>query len=248
MTVIQCPGCFVANSPHAGECQNCGKGLTPIVNDQAMSVSERAAAGVALGDAYFSNGFEAQPVIVALCCGDCGATYSHGMRFCPSCGKALPVSTPTGIEKKVVRKSMADPEKIWTDDLSVHARTALRNFVYVGVLVLVMGITAAGDAMAVTPYAAHPALDIALINFFIGGIFLGLAMWARSDPARAMLGGSLLYTSLVLLFMKLDALYEHPERVTILLCIRLAIVCLLIRTITAGFKHRRLRSWARSSH
>jgi hypothetical protein len=249
MTVIKCPNCGVANTPQSVVCHCCCRALqaAPPEQSEVTSPSARAQAGVSLSDAYFES--ESRPIAqteYSLSCPQCDTPYESGLRFCCCCGKALPRSVNAGPQApRSWKAAIADTGKTFRDELLKYTRKAGRNFLCIAVLVALLGVNNLGDAITGNPATAEAATRIVLANFLIGAFFLALALRARSEPLQAIVGGLFLYAFMGLLFIEIDAQGGHPERVTMMLATRLTILCILIQTTLAGFKHRRLRTLGR---
>ncbi len=253
VVVVQCHKCGTAVSPSAKRCHCCRSELVPVEVDkhEELSPGDRAAAGLGLASAYMESEQSAAPREYSFCCSQCEASYTSEMRFCPKCGNPTPHSASMHAEVKratVPDATAISAQQLLVEEMQKHPKRAGRNFLWMGVLVVLWAFFAMADAAVNRPAGGEAVTLIAFGSIFIGTMVLGLAFLARRKPFRAMLVGMLLYVSLLLLFAQIDRLAVHPEKSVILLGIRFGMAFLLLQTISTSFKHRRMHTWARSLH
>lgn len=169
-------------------------------------------------------------------CPHCGASVSGGS-FCGSCGKA--VSAGTGGPQIVTGGKIASTgagARLQSEELAKKARSAATALLAVAILsaiaLALLAVLFNQPDLRVDWSIATPML---IGQALVTVIFFGLWIWARQSPLPAAIVGLVLYVSLVALNAFLD-----PATIAHGIIVKVIIVVVLIRAISAGLQHRQL--------
>lgn len=190
-----------------------------------------------------------------VACPHCGAQNTAGAAFCAGCGKALPLLSQTG-PRIVTGNAVATTSaglKLQTDQLHQQAKRASGALLAVAIIQTVLGgIVVALLAGTAGARAGGPALMMLLVPVMgVAAIFWGLYIWSRRNPLPAAIVGLVVYVSLWALDVvaAIAAAANDPggtgpgaalNRPTNGLFMRIIIVVILARAISAGVQHRKL--------
>jgi hypothetical protein len=163
-------------------------------------------------------------------CVHCGETNTVGAMFCTSCGKALPVA---GATPRIVQASeFADThvgQSVQAEALAKQTGLASKALLAVAVIQTVLGGVLAAMMMPET----GPV--VAVVVGAIAAAFYGLYFWSRRNPLPAAVCGLVLYITL----LGLDAVAD-PAAIARGWLIKIIIISVLAKAISAGIKHREL--------
>jgi hypothetical protein len=179
--------------------------------------------------------------VESTACPHCGAANPSGAAFCESCGKALPgaVSTPRVITGTVQPMTGAGRSLV-ADDLHRTTKKAATALMWVAILQTFLGPVALylqisrlerenpGMQYEIQPFAWATVLGIA-------AVFWGLFLWARRNPLPAAIVGLIVFISI----HALDAVLD-PRTLAHGIFMKIIVIAVLSRAISAGVKHRRL--------
>ncbi len=166
-------------------------------------------------------------------CPHCGESTPDSGMFCESCGKALPMSTPsrpkivtgaatTSGGRRFVKKSLEqEMKKAFTALMVVAVLQTLA-----GPILLFLQKEMNPNMQEIPPFAYGIVFGIA-IAFWI------LAFWARKSPLPAAIVGLVLFVSLHVL----DAVAD-PTKIAQGILMKIIIVVMLVRAIQAALKYR----------
>jgi len=108
-------------------------------------------------------------------CPKCGTEHPPADTYCSNCGEELSESETKGSEEQAPNKS----EWNWLDPRGPFRspRNILNTINTVGVVIIIVGIVLAVSGVD-SPYAFLPSpLDILLLVYMLGVIFIGLPLW-----------------------------------------------------------------------
>jgi hypothetical protein len=172
-------------------------------------------------------------------CPHCGVTHSTESAYCTSCGKALPGSTPGGprVINNLDELQTAPGRALQGAELRKELKKASGALLAVallqtffGGLLFVIGPLAVGSKQAGT---LPPIVFVSV--FGIAAIFFGLYIWARKKPFPAAIVGLVVFLTVHLL----DALAD-PKALARGIIVKIIIVLVLARAVSAGAKYRKL--------
>ncbi|MEW6249262.1 MAG: zinc ribbon domain-containing protein [Planctomycetota bacterium] len=169
-------------------------------------------------------------------CPHCGAVQATTSAFCTTCGKALPSAAPGG--PRVVDDSelqTAAGRTLRGAELQKQLKKASGALLAVAILQAVFGglLFVIGGALLGGEGKLPPAVFVGV--FVIAAIFFGLYIWARRSPFPAALAGLVVYLTVHLL----DAIAD-PTTLVRGLIVKIIIILILVRAISAGAKYRAL--------
>jgi len=174
-------------------------------------------------------------------CPHCGTVCEATAAFCPVCGKA--VSAGAGGPRVVHGEAEATTHAgraLQSDALARQMKRAFGALLAVailqtifGAMMLVMALNNAGP-LEIDDEASIPVL--AVLIFGIAAVFFALAIWARRNPFPAAITGLVLFLTVHLL----DALAD-PSAIIRGLLIKIIVIVVLIRAISAGAKYRAIK-------
>ncbi len=174
-----------------------------------------------------------------LACPHCGILNDAGGSFCVSCGRALP-GAPAGpriVESAGVAATHLG-QQLQSEELAKQSRKAFGALLLVAILQVVVGtlIILATNSPAVREQLGEADVTlVAIIVYAVGAIFLGLAFWARRSPFPAAITGLVIFVTLHLL----EAL-ANPAAICQGVIIKVVVIVVLVRAISAGARHRAL--------
>lgn len=178
-------------------------------------------------------------------CPHCQAVNAGDAGFCESCGMALPELDSTGpriIDKGGVASTRAG-RVLQSDELRKESRKAAGALLLVAILQVVFGTfllfimpnLLVSSEEAVLPPAVYVTV------YGLGVVFFGLYLWARKQPLPAAIVGLVLFISMHLL----DALVD-PSALLRGVIVKVFIVLILVRAVSAGARYRQLLAQARA--
>jgi hypothetical protein len=172
-----------------------------------------------------------------VACPHCGVEILDSSVFCEECGQAVAVE---GAGPKVVGSKGVATSRIGRAVQRKQIKKELRKAVHalwaVGVINIVVGVIVFLFLRGQAPTTAATLLVASLI---IGGLFLGLGFWARTNPLPPAIIGLVLYVSLVVFNIVMN-----PETATqglAGLLIPILITIALINGVRGGAKYRELQ-------
>ena len=161
-------------------------------------------------------------------CPHCGAPVEPTAAFCATCGKA--VSSGSTGPRIVEREDLASTEagiKLQAESLLKQSHKAFVCLLVVALLQFV----AAFIFLGLAPGMPHVSVVVGII----GGIFLGLAVWARRSPLPAAITGLVILLTL----WAVDAVVD-PTTLVHGIIVKLIVLLVLGRAIQAGVRYRQL--------
>ena len=191
-------------------------------------------------------------------CPHCNAANNAGAGFCASCGKALPAASP--ISPRVitgdVMASTSAGMKLQTDELQKTAKSASGALMAVAIIQTVVGGLLLVLFMNI-PVGRRPPVNLAIMFvpvLGVGAIFWALYFWSRSNPLPAAIVGLVIYVTVWVLDIvaTLVTIANEPSgaggpgtrsptsSLSSGIFIRIIIIAMLARAISAGAKHRKL--------
>jgi len=173
-------------------------------------------------------------------CPHCSAVNPNEASFCAACGKALPGLAPSA-PKFVDANDQAATRagrSLQAEELRKALKKATGALLAVAILQCLFGVLliwlgpmmlGGGDGGGMPP-----AVFIAV--FSIAAIFFGLYLWARRNPLPAAICGLVVFVTVHLL----DALAD-PTAIVRGIFIKIIIILVLARAISAGARYRKLQ-------
>jgi len=172
-------------------------------------------------------------------CPHCQVPNPAGATFCGSCGKALPASAPQSprvlsVDDFAATKAGREPQ---TEELARQSKKAAGALLAVAILQTVFAVLILVGAKLLPSQDANVEIDPVAIVFTFGlsAIFFGLYLWARRNPLPAAIVGLVLFVTVHLV----DALFD-PMAIVRGIIVKIIVIVVLARAISAGAKHRRL--------
>jgi hypothetical protein len=174
-------------------------------------------------------------------CPHCGVANELDASFCISCGKALPGRAEAGGPQIVEGSALAGTtagQSLQEEELRKQSRKAAGALLAVAILQCLFGVLLLVVGRAMLGGAQDVELDrlVFVVVFAIGLIFFGLFWWARHNPLPAAITGLVLFVTVHLL----DALAD-PTALARGIIVKVIIIVVLARAISAGVRHRKLR-------
>lgn len=174
----------------------------------------------------------------ALACPHCAAPNATNAMFCATCGKALP--TPAAPPRIVDSAGSAQTrlgQHLQVEELAKQTKKAAGALLVVAILQAVFGtiILFMTRANASASRGEVNITVLAIVLYGIAALFLALALWARRSPFPAAIAGLVIFVTLHLV----DALAD-PRTLLQGIVVKIVIIAILIRAISAGAKHRAL--------
>ena len=176
-------------------------------------------------------------------CPHCGAENAQGTYYCTTCGKAL--ATPHGAAgPRIVEADglagTAVGQSLQTEELHKQARKAAGALLAVAILQWVFGAILIAIAESEEELRnMEVRVVVYAVVFIIGAIFFALCLWARKNPLPAAITGLVLFVSIHLLDAAVD-----PTSLVRGIIVKIIIVVVLARAISAGIRYRKLREQA----
>ena len=161
-------------------------------------------------------------------CPHCGVAVEPTAAFCPSCGKA--VSSGSTGPRVVDREGLASTGagiQLQAESLLKESRKAFTCLLVVAILQFIGAFV----VLALGP----GLLQVSVVLSIIGGIFLGLAVWARRSPLPAAITGLVILLTL----WAVDAVID-PTTLAHGIIVKLIVLLVLGRAIQAGVRYRQL--------
>jgi hypothetical protein len=176
------------------------------------------------------------PPNMTISCPHCGAANTAGAAFCAGCGKALPSAAPAGprLVTGGATPTSSGGHALLGQELHKQTKKAFGALLAVGIIQLVFGLVVVG-ALESKNGGGGDFTVVYLSVFGIGVAFLGLAFWARFNPLPPAIVGLVLFVSVHLL----DAVAD-PASLARGLIMKIIIVVVLSKAISAGLKYRQL--------
>jgi hypothetical protein len=136
--------------------------------------------------------------------------------------------------------------RVVSDELVKQQKKASVALLVVGILQITCGAVLLTILSRAAPGQIGPMIFV--IQFGLGGIFLGLYFWARKSPLPATIVGFILYTTLVVINVvtSVTQMAQHPDtpRTGIgglgIGWLDIVIMAILAQAIGAGLKYKRL--------
>lgn len=178
----------------------------------------------------------------AVECPHCGAENEGGAAFCESCGKALPraATSPRVVGGDAVATSAAG-QRLVSSELEATTKRAATALMWVAILQTVLGpvvlmVQKSQAEKNAPPGMVYEVQPIAYVIIFgIAAAFWGLFFWARRSPLPAAIVGLILFVTLHLV----DAVAD-PTTLMRGWLMKIIVIAILSKAISAGLKHRRL--------
>jgi hypothetical protein len=171
-----------------------------------------------------------------MSCPHCGVLNADAGAFCESCGKALPATEPEAprIVSGVKLASTPLGRRLQVDDIRKQARNTARALLLVAILQAIVG-TFLILMMQEQGRVRNLALPLIMI-YGIAAVFLGLYFWARRQPLPAAIAGLAIFVTLHVVEGLID-----PNAIAQGLLLKIIVVAVLARGISAGPKYRQLQ-------
>jgi len=176
--------------------------------------------------------------MAALTCPHCSADNEMDSAFCASCGKALPSAQPTSprIIGVVERPSTAPGLALRSDELQRQLKKAAGALLAVAILQCVFGTVLVLASSSLDDTADVPLAATYASVLVLGAVFFALYIWARRNPLPAAICGLVVFVTLHLI----DALVD-PTTIVRGIIIKVIIIVVLARAISAGVRYRRMQ-------
>lgn len=172
-------------------------------------------------------------------CPHCRAVNPPGAQFCGACGKALP-SAEHGGPRVLTPQDLASikaGQQLQSEELARQVKKASGALLAVAVLQTFFGavllLMNQGGASAIRNIPLTPAAFIGI--FGVGILFFGLYLWARRSPFPAAICGLVIFVTV----HALDALAD-PRTILQGILVKIIVIVVLARAVSAGVKHRQL--------
>lgn len=171
-------------------------------------------------------------------CPHCGANNEGDAAFCAHCGQAVPTGESSGprfVDDGVLPTTDAG-HALKTEQLAKQTKKAAGALLAVGILQLVFGtcILAMGKQMFANVEPGQLVMVLASV-YGMGVLYFGLFFWARRSPFPAAIVGLVIYVTMVLLDVLAD-----PTSIWRGIIVKIIIILVLARAISAGAEHRKL--------
>jgi hypothetical protein len=174
-------------------------------------------------------------------CPHCGSSDNQpGTLFCRACQKALPIpgAAPRLVEGRVMPATAAGYQ-VQAQELTAVTRKAGGALLTVAIIQLIVGGVVYLSARTLPAAQTTQAIVISAIVAGVGIVFLALYGWSRVNPLAAAITGLSLYVLIQLGDAMLD-----PTAIARGFIVKLFVISVLCRAISAGMKHRNLRAVA----
>lgn len=196
---------------------------------------------------------------MAIMCPHCGAENADGGAFCDKCGKALPSAAQAG-PRIVTGEGMASTaagQAVQMEHLKKKAARASIILIVVGVLIVLNGVRSMTptDRRSESSETASEVQAEGIALMVLGVIFVGLGVWARTNPLPPAIVGLVLYVTLqvvqVVLLLAVLSKAESEAKglvagiIGAAMVIPVLIVIALASGVSAGLQHRRLQAQMR---
>jgi len=177
----------------------------------------------------------------AFSCPHCGSSDNQpGTLFCRACHKALPIpgATPRLVEGRAMPTTAAGYQ-VQAQELTAVTRKAGGALLTVAIIQLIVGGVVYLSARTLPGPQAAQAIVVSVIIAGVGVVFLALYAWSKVNPLAAAITGLTLY----LLIHLADAMLD-PTAIARGFIVKIFVISVLCRAISAGMKHRNLRAAA----
>lgn len=168
--------------------------------------------------------------LALLPCIHCGVGNTTGAAFCQTCGKALPLETSPRIIEGGSFAESGVGQTMQLELLAKQASGAWKALLAVAIIQTLAAIVL--SALLIEELG----MIVPLITGGIAATFWALFLWARSNPLPASICGMIVYVTLI----ALDAATDPTQLVRGWL-LKIIIISVLAKAISAGIKHRELR-------
>ena len=169
-------------------------------------------------------------------CPHCSAVNADDSQFCEQCGKVIAVAASG---PRVVHGGKVAATGVGRDlqatALAATAKKAAGALLAVAILQAIAG-TVMVYAAKKAAVAGTDLTVLYVVVYGVAAVFFGLYLWARRNPLPAAISGLVVFLTL----HGLEAVSD-PESIAKGILVKIIIIVVLARAISAGMKHRALK-------